>query len=73
MRSKEEFDERVNRSVKYGFFLGFLITAVVVLLDYIIGAHGKVEEYAIVIISLVGLVLTVIVIVEGIRIYAKKS
>ncbi len=73
MRSKEEFDEKVNKSVKYGFLLGFLMTVTVVLLDYITGAHGKVVGYGIVVISLFGFVLALIAVIEGLRFYAKKS
>ncbi len=49
------------------------MTVTVVLLDYVTGAHGKVIEYGIVVISLFGFILALIVVVKGLRFYAKKA
>jgi len=58
--SQEEFDEKVNKVMKYGITSGLLIGLVIFILEYLTGAKGKIAEYSIIVLSVAGFVIFII-------------
>ena len=54
--NQEEFDKKVTKAVKYGIPLGLIVTFIVITLDIITGAKGKLALYVAVAISVGGFV-----------------
>jgi len=72
--NKKEFDEKVTKAVKYGFSAGLIIAFIVILLDLITGAKGKIAEYAIIAIGIGGSILAIGAILYGLaKLRFKKS
>ncbi|WP_202320449.1 hypothetical protein [Archaeoglobus neptunius] len=61
--SKKDFDEKVNKVVKYGITFGLLTGLLIAILEHLTGAKGKIAEYSIVFLSISGFVIFVIFIV----------
>jgi len=58
--NQKEFDEKVNKAMKYGITSGLLIGLVIAILEHLTNARGKIAEYSIVVLSVAGFVIFVI-------------
>ncbi len=72
--NQEEFDKKVTRAVKYGFPLGLIVAFIVIALDVITGAKGKLALYVAIAISVGGFVFGIGAILYGlVKLHYKKS